>query len=104
MGINYKAAKASATVVEHPQYSRQDIRYRICPVCSKKGCFLRLRITAAMCEVPKGQSGSMRKNSVPGDTIETSNEGEKNQGGGTQGNLFPKTNPGVDSSLTRKAV
>ena len=38
-----------------------------------------------MCEVPKGQSGSMRKNSVPGDTIETSNEGEKNQGGGTQG-------------------
>lgn len=54
--------------------------------------------------VPRGQSGFMRKNSVSGDTIETSNEGEINQWGETQGDLFPNTNLGMVSSLTGRAI
>lgn len=37
---------------------------------------------------------------MPGDSIETSNKGEINHGGGTQGNSFPNTNPGVGSAST----
>lgn len=40
---------------------------------------------------------------MPGDSIETSNKGEINQGGVTQGNSFPNTNPGVGSASTGQA-